>query len=62
MQCKTVRVAAWAPESQGPFVEINETDFDPALHKAYVEPEAPLAQQEPAKADPQPAVAKKKGA
>jgi hypothetical protein len=42
-RCKTVRVVSTHPESQGPFVEINEEDFDKAVHKLFkgeVEPEA----------------------
>ena len=41
MQCKVVRVMPWA-ESQGAFVEINESDYDPAKHKLYVEPDSVL--------------------
>lgn len=50
MQCKVVRVVSWAPESQGPFVEINADDFKPDIHKLYVEPDAqkePLEQPAP---------------
>ncbi len=32
--CKTVRVESWSI-SQGEFVEINESDFDPNKHKLY---------------------------
>jgi hypothetical protein len=35
--CKTVRIQA-THESQGPFVEINEADFDPAVHKLAADP------------------------
>ncbi len=34
--CKTVKIQPEHP-SQGEFVEINETDFDPAIHTAYGE-------------------------
>ena len=33
--CKTVRIVSTHPESQGPFVEINEEDFDKSVHKLY---------------------------
>lgn len=36
--CKTVRIVSTHPESQGPFVEINEEDFDKAVHTPYVDP------------------------
>jgi hypothetical protein len=34
----TVRVVATEPELQGPFVIINERDFDEAVHTLYVDP------------------------
>lgn len=37
--CKTVRIKSSHPESQGEFVEINESDFDPAIHE-LLEPAA----------------------
>lgn len=46
MQCPIVRIMPSHP-SQGAFVEINESDFDPAKHERYVSPPpapaAPLA-------------------
>lgn len=36
--CPTVRVVAADPEAQGPFVVINESDFDEAVHTLYVDP------------------------
>lgn len=35
--CPTVRITP-EHESQGAFVEINESDFDPAVHTLYEEP------------------------
>ena len=57
MECKTVRVVAPAPEEQGPYIIINETDFDASKHQVYEEPAA--AAERLAEA---PAVAAKKGA
>ena len=34
---ETVRIVSTDPATQGPFVEINATDFDEAVHKLYVE-------------------------
>lgn len=36
--CPTVKIMPSDPE-QGDYVVINEEDFDPAIHTAYVEPE-----------------------
>lgn len=33
--CKVVRIKSTHPKSQGAFVEINETDFDPKKHQLY---------------------------
>ena len=35
----TVRVKATHEASQGPFVVINESDFDPAVHKLFDAPD-----------------------
>lgn len=32
---ETIRVKSSDPESQGPFVVINKTDFDPAVHTEF---------------------------
>lgn len=32
--CETIKVKPWG-EGQGEFVEINATDFDPAIHQLY---------------------------
>jgi hypothetical protein len=34
----SVRVVSTHPQSQGAFVEINESDFDEAIHTLYVDP------------------------
>jgi hypothetical protein len=39
----TVKIKSTHPASQGPFVEINETDFDPAKHERYDAPQAVVA-------------------
>lgn len=36
--CSVVRVDSTNPKAQGPFVEINASDFDPARHTLYIEP------------------------
>lgn len=33
--CKTVKIKSSDPKSQGDFVEINESDFDPKKHEKY---------------------------
>lgn len=38
--CNTVKIKSTHPASQGPFVEINESDFDPAKHEFFKEPPA----------------------
>jgi hypothetical protein len=38
--CKVVRVKSTHPESQGDFVEINETDFVEGVHELYDGPVA----------------------
>lgn len=48
----TVRVMP-SHRSQGAFVEINESDFDPAKHELYIEP-APLPLPPPPLAPPPP--------
>lgn len=48
--CPTVNIVAPVPEEQGPFVIINEADFDAQVHELYVEP-----------ADPEPKAKKSKG-
>ncbi len=35
MTCPTVRIKSSDPKSQGAFIEINETDFDPKKHTLY---------------------------
>lgn len=46
---KTVRVVSQHPASQGPWVLLNESDFDPARHVVYQDAPA-----EPNEADPPP--------
>jgi hypothetical protein len=49
MQCPTVKIKSTHPESQGAYVDINESDFDPEKgHELYVEPAAEAAAVEPA--------------
>lgn len=38
MQCPTVKIKSTDVETQGDYVEINETDFDAEKHELYVEP------------------------
>ena len=33
----TIKIKSTHPESQGPFVVINEADYDPRVHELYVE-------------------------
>jgi hypothetical protein len=47
MRVPTVRVMP-THQSQGEWVEINESDFDPTVHTLY-EPDAPQQEPEPAK-------------
>ena len=47
MRVPTVRVMP-TNQSQGEWVEINESDFDPAVHTLY-EPDAPQQEPEPVK-------------
>lgn len=47
---EVVRVVSTHPPTQGAFVEINASDFDPAVHTPYVD-------EAPAQADAQPAAA-----
>lgn len=35
MQLKTIRIKSTHPASQGDFVEINETDYDPSKHELF---------------------------
>ena len=44
--CNTVKVKSTHPETQGAFVEINEEDFNEAIHELYVE-----SSEEPAPAE-----------
>lgn len=37
MQLKTIRIKSTHPASQGDFVEINETDYDPSKHELFDE-------------------------
>lgn len=37
-RAQTVRVVATNPAEQGPFVVIDESDFDDSVHTLYVEP------------------------
>ena len=48
MRVPTVRVMPTHPPTQGAWVEINESDFDPAVYTLY-EPDAPQQEPEPAK-------------
>lgn len=34
----TVKIKSSNPESQGPFIEINESDFDPKIHELFDAP------------------------
>lgn len=38
--CPTVQIKSTEPELQGPYIVINESDFDPAKHERYVAPPA----------------------
>jgi len=40
VKCPVVKIKSTHPETQGAFVEINETDFDAEKHELYVEPAA----------------------
>lgn len=40
MRASTVRIVASHPETQGPFVIIDEARYDPAVHQLYDEPAA----------------------
>lgn len=45
---KVVRIKSTHPASQGDFVEINESDFDAAVHERYeAPPAAPVLQPAP---------------
>lgn len=47
---KTVKIKSTHPETQGDFVEINETDYDAKKHELFEEGDAPAAKQpKPAK-------------
>ncbi len=39
--CRTVQIKSSHPQSQGPFVEINESDFDAVKHERYIAPPPP---------------------
>lgn len=41
--CPTVKIKSSHPKSQGDFVEINKSDFDPKKHELFVEGDAPRA-------------------
>lgn len=43
---EVLKIQSTHPQSQGPFVLINATDFDPKVHKEYTE-----KAEKPAKAD-----------
>lgn len=62
MECKTIRIKSTHPESQGPFVEINATDFDSARHERFdavpVPALPPLPVLPPAPVDPLAGLAK----
>lgn len=45
--CPVVQIAV--PTAPGGFVEINATDYDPKIHKLYVEPAAKVEKPAPAK-------------
>lgn len=36
--CRVIRIKSSHPESQGEFVEINESDFDAGKHERHVPP------------------------
>jgi len=38
-----IRIKSTHPASQGDFVDIEEENFDPAVHELYVDPSAPAA-------------------
>lgn len=40
MEIKVMKVKSTHPESQGPFVLINESDFDAKVHEKYEEPKS----------------------
>lgn len=39
--CPVIRIVSSHPESQGPFVEINESDFNAEMHEKFVDPAPP---------------------
>lgn len=39
--CPTIKIKSSDPKTQGDFVEINESDFDPKKHELFVEGSAP---------------------
>ena len=48
MKCPVTKIKSTDPETQGAFVEINTSNFDPEKHELYVEPAA-----EPEVAEPE---------
>lgn len=49
MQVKTIRIKSTHPPTQGDFVEINESDFDPALHQLFDVAAEPIDEKAPDK-------------
>lgn len=52
--CPTVKIKSTHPESQGPFVEINESDFDAKKHQRYEEPKKAAPVKPPGASAPTP--------
>lgn len=45
MGCPTVKIISQEPEAQGPYIIINESDFDAEIMRLYEEPAAAEAAQ-----------------
>lgn len=39
--CPTIKIKSTHPQSQGEYVEINQSDYNPTIHKLYGEPDHP---------------------
>lgn len=47
--CETVKIKSSDPKTQGDFVEINESDFDPKIHELFSDEGKPAKAPKPAK-------------
>lgn len=47
--CPTVKIKSSNPATQGDFIEINESDFDPKIHELFAEGDEPTKPAKPAK-------------